>query len=111
MATEKENITTQMRKGMLEYCVLLILDRGRAYASDILRILQESEMIVVEGSLYTLLNRLKREGTLVYDWEESPKGPPRKYYSLTPEGRENLNMMSGAWDELASTVAKLREHN
>lgn len=108
MAINNSNISTQMRKGMLEYCVLLILSKGRAYASDILRILEESHTIVVEGSLYTLLNRLKREQFLDYCWEESPKGPPRKYYSLTPQGLELLSEMSAAWDSLANTIDTLR---
>ena len=78
-----ENAKSQMRKGMLEYCILLLLERQPAYSSDIIRSLKEAELLVVEGTLYPLLNRLKREGLLQYRWEESRMGPPRKYYALT----------------------------
>lgn len=102
------NIKAQMRKGMLEYCILLILSRGRAYPSDIINSLKEADLIVVEGTLYTLLNRLKREGKLNYEWEESPKGPPRKYYFLTPLGEEVLSFTSRAWDSIVSNVNHFR---
>lgn len=103
-----DNINTQMRKGMLEYCVLLTLQHDRAYPSDILAILKEANMIVVEGTLYTLLNRMKREGKLDYSWEESPKGPPRKYYRLTEQGERLLNIMGESWDSLSNTIDSLR---
>ena len=74
-----ENIKSQMRKGILEYCTLLILSKKRAYVSDIIQSLKESRLIVVEGTLYPLLTRLKNAGLLDYEWEESPQGPPRKY--------------------------------
>ena len=99
------NIRAQMRKGILEYCVLLLLSKKRAYPSDIITGLSEANLIVVEGTLYTLLNRLRKEGKLNYEWEESPKGPPRKYYFITPEGEEVLNVMSEAWDEIVSNVS------
>lgn len=102
------NIKSQMRKGMLEYCILLVLKETRRYTSDIIDQMKQSGMIVVEGTLYTLLNRLRKEGKLTYEWEESPKGPPRKYYKLTPEGMEILQYMSEAWDEISSTVTNLR---
>lgn len=101
-----------MRKGMLEYCILLLLNKERAYPSDIISRLHEVNLIVVEGTLYTLLNRLRKEGKLNYEWEESPKGPPRKYYFITEEGREILTAMSEAWDEITRTVdhfQKLKE--
>ena len=97
-----------MRKGMLEYCILLVLKDGRKYTSDIIDRMRESGLAVVEGTLYTLLNRLRKEGKLNYEWEESPKGPPRKYYMLTPAGSEVLLYMSEAWDEIANTVNSLR---
>ena len=102
------NIRSQMRKGILEYCVLLLLSRTRAYPSDIITGLKEADLIVVEGTLYTLLNRLRKEGKLNYEWEESPKGPPRKYYFITPAGEENLREMSAAWDEIVANVNHFR---
>lgn len=101
---KKNNIRAQMRKGMLEYCILLLLSKERAYPSDIISRLRDVDMIIVEGTLYTLLNRLRKEGKLNYEWEESPKGPPRKYYFITEEGRENLEAMSEAWDEITRFV-------
>lgn len=113
MSTEEKNnnIKSQMRKGMLEYCILLVLKEERKYTSDIIDIMQQSGLVVVEGTLYTLLNRLRKEGKLTYEWEESPKGPPRKYYSLTPQGKETLGFMSEAWDEISDTVKALRNKN
>lgn len=105
---EDSNIRSQMRKGMLEYCVLLLLANERAYPSDIINRLSEASMIVVEGTLYTLLNRLRKEGKLNYEWEESPKGPPRKYYFITPLGKETLSEMSKAWDEIVEHVNHFR---
>ena len=102
------NIRSQMRKGILEYCVLLLLSRKRAYPSDIITGLSEASLIVVEGTLYTLLNRLRKEGKLNYEWEESPKGPPRKYYFITPAGEESLQEMSEAWDEIVANVNHFR---
>lgn len=102
------NIKSQMRKGMLEYCILLVLKDERKYTSDIIDKMRQSGLAVVEGTLYTLLNRLRKEGKLTYEWEESPKGPPRKYYMLTPLGTEVLKYMSEAWDEIAYTVNSLR---
>lgn len=105
------NIKAQMRKGMLEYCVLLMLSRRRCYPSDIISLLQKASMIVVEGTLYTLLNRMKREGKLKYEWEESPKGPPRKYYSITEFGQSVLRLMTEAWQETSNTVTQLQNEN
>ncbi|MDE7412249.1 MAG: PadR family transcriptional regulator [Muribaculaceae bacterium] len=102
------NIKSQMRKGMLEYCILLVLKDERKYTSDIIDIMKRSGLVVVEGTLYTLLNRLRKEGKLTYEWEESPKGPPRKYYRLTEEGEVILQYMSEAWDEIAGTIDSLR---
>ena len=104
-----ENVKSQMRKGILEYCILLLLKKEPAYTSDIIQKLQEAKLIVVEGTLYPLLTRLKNDGALTYRWEESPSGPPRKYYSLTDEGRENLAVLSTVWGDLAATVALLSD--
>ena len=106
--TDDSNIRSQMRKGILEYCVLLILSRERAYPSDIINRLSAASLIVVEGTLYTLLNRLRKEGKLNYEWEESPKGPPRKYYFITETGKLSLNDMSKAWDEIVENVNHFR---
>ena len=104
-----ENLKSQMRKGMLEFCILLLLRQGDAYASQIIEKLKQARLIVVEGTLYPLLTRLKNDGALTYRWEESPSGPPRKYYSLTDEGRENLAVLSTVWGDLAATVALLSD--
>ncbi len=103
-----DNIKSQMRKGVLEYCILGILGREDAYASLILSSLKEARMIVVEGTLYPLLTRLKNQGMLSYRWEESTQGPPRKYYSLTEKGREALVEMDTAWSEVVSCVEAVK---
>lgn len=84
-----EKLQTQMRKGMLEFCVLLLIEKGDAYASEIIAGLKDARMIVVEGTLYPLLTRLKNDGLLTYRWEESTAGPPRKYYMITEAGRRS----------------------
>lgn len=99
-----ENTKAQMRKGVLEFCILSILSRGEAYPSDILEQLKEARMIVVEGTVYPLLMRLKNGGLLAYRWVESNSGPPRKYYVITPEGDQFLNELKTTWDELAEAV-------
>jgi PadR family transcriptional regulator, regulatory protein PadR len=104
-----DNAKAQMRKGVLEYCILLILSEHDAYASDIINKLKESQMIVVEGTLYPLLTRQKNAGLLNYRWEESTQGPPRKYYSLTDAGNKFLNELDGSWNELVASVASLRK--
>lgn len=103
-----DNAKSQMRKGMLEYCVLLLLSREASYANDIITRLKEAELIVVEGTLYPLLTRLKKDGLLCYEWRESTQGPPRKYYELTGEGRLFLGELDGAWNELARTISLLK---
>lgn len=102
-----ENIKSQMRKGMLEFCVLLLLSRGDAYASEIIERMKEARLIVVEGTLYPLLTRLKNDGILSYRWEESQSGPPRKYYALTPEGVDFLEKLRKAWDEISLSIDHL----
>ncbi|QIA06380.1 PadR family transcriptional regulator [Draconibacterium halophilum] len=105
-----ENTKAQMRKGVLEYCILLVLNGKPLYASDIIQSLKEAKMIVVEGTLYPLLTRLKNAGLLAYRWEESTQGPPRKYYELTETGQTFLIELEGSWGELVSAVAKIREN-
>ncbi|MCU4177441.1 PadR family transcriptional regulator [Carboxylicivirga sp. N1Y90] len=99
-----ENVKAQMRKGVLEYCILSILSNNDAYASDIINRLKEAKMIVVEGTLYPLLTRLKNAKLLSYRWEESTQGPPRKYYALTEEGKTFLVEMDSSWNELVNAV-------
>jgi PadR family transcriptional regulator, regulatory protein PadR len=99
-----ENAKAQMRKGVLEFCILSILSKGDAYATDLLNKLKESELIVVEGTLYPLLTRQKNAGLLSYRWEESTQGPPRKYYALTDTGREVLKELEASWRELIEAV-------
>ncbi|MCC8089067.1 MAG: PadR family transcriptional regulator [Rikenellaceae bacterium] len=103
-----ENVKAQMRKGTLEYCILAILSRNDAYASEIISELKSAEMIIVEGTLYPLLTRQKNHGLLSYRWEESPQGPPRKYYSLTEKGHEALHQLDTTWGELISQISKIR---
>lgn len=104
-----DNVKSQMRKGMLEYCILLLLHREPAYASDIIQKLKAAKLIVVEGTLYPLLTRLKNDELLSYEWIESTQGPPRKYYRLTAQGEEFLAELESAWDELSNTVNHLRQ--
>lgn len=99
-----DNTKAQMRKGVLELCILSILQRKEAYPSEIIEALREAKLIVVEGTLYPLLTRLKNADLLVYRWEESPSGPPRKYYSLTPLGESFLTELQKTWDELTEAV-------
>lgn len=103
-----ENVRAQMRKGVLEYCILLLLAKEDAYASSIINKLKEANMIVVEGTLYPLLIRQKNQGLLQYRWEESPQGPPRKYYSITQKGREQLEEMNNAWGEIVTTIENIK---
>ncbi|MDD4190447.1 MAG: PadR family transcriptional regulator [Mangrovibacterium sp.] len=103
-----ENTKAQMRKGVLEYCILLVLDGKPLYASDIIDELKNSKMIVVEGTLYPLLTRLKNDGLLAYRWEESTQGPPRKYYELTDEGKEFLRELGNSWNELVDAVTAIK---
>lgn len=99
-----DNVKSQMRKGMLEYCIMLLLHKEQAYASDIISKLKEAKLIVVEGTLYPLLTRLKNDDLLGYEWVESTQGPPRKYYRLTAKGEEFLGELELSWRELNDTV-------
>jgi PadR family transcriptional regulator PadR len=103
-----DNIQAQMRKGILEYCILSILSKGDAYTSSIINELKESEMIVVEGTLYPLLTRQKNQGLLSYRWEESTQGPPRKYYAITDRGRSLLAELDKVWGDLVKTIEAIR---
>ena len=104
----EDNVKAQMRKGILEYCILAILSGEDSSATKIIAELKEAEMIVVEGTLYPILTRQKNAGLLTYRWEESPQGPPRKYYSLTEKGREYLRTLDDAWDELVGQIRVIR---
>lgn len=103
-----DNIKAQMRKGILEYCILSILSKGDAYASSIINELKDSEMIVVEGTLYPLLTRQKNQGLLSYRWEESTQGPPRKYYTITDRGRVVLEELDKVWADLVRIIDNIR---
>ncbi len=101
-----ENTQSQMRKGVLEFCILSIISKGEVYPSDIIEEMKEAKLIVVEGTLYPLLTRLKNAGLLAYTWVESNAGPPRKYYKLTPLGQEHLKELKKTWDELVDAVSQ-----
>lgn len=102
-----ENSKAQMKKGILEYCILAVISKGEAYASDILEEMKKSELIVVEGTLYPLLTRLKNDGLLSYNWVESKSGPPRKYYQLTKEGENFLQELKSTWTQLVDAVERV----
>ncbi|MBU2019395.1 MAG: PadR family transcriptional regulator [Bacteroidetes bacterium] len=102
-----ENTQAQMRKGILEFCILSILKKKEAYPSEIIDRLKSAKLIVVEGTLYPLLTRLKNMELLAYRWEESPSGPPRKYYKLTENGQQFLNELNDTWEELQIAVQTL----
>jgi PadR family transcriptional regulator, regulatory protein PadR len=102
---EKADSTiAQMRKGVLEMCVMAAIEGQEAYASDILERLKQAHLIVVEGTLYPILTRLKNEGFLSYRWEESTSGPPRKYFCLTPDGHNFLQELKTGWSDLVGAV-------
>jgi len=102
-----ENTKAQMRKGILEYCILSILQHGDAYTSEIISTLKSAEMIVVEGTIYPLLTRLKNSGLLSYRWEESSSGPPRKYYVLSESGKLFLKELDITWNNLMVAVNQI----
>ena len=106
-----ENTKAQMRKGVLEFCILSILKKGEAYPSEIIAQLKDSKMIVVEGTIYPLLTRLKNGEVLEYRWEESKSGPPRKYYSLSKKGEELLVDLEETWNELVQAVKLTTKKN
>ncbi len=104
-----DNVKAQMRKGILEYCILAILSREDSYAPRIISELKNADMIVVEGTLYPLLARQKNQGLLTYRWEESPQGPPRKYYMITDKGREVLAALDQAWEQMVLQIDMIRK--
>lgn len=109
MEIAAENIKSQMRKGVLEYCILRILSKKEAYASSMLEELKAADMLVVEGTIYPMLIRQKNQGLLTYRWEESPQGPPRKYYSITDKGREVLAQMDAEWTDIVRTIDTIKK--
>ncbi|MFY0606286.1 MAG: PadR family transcriptional regulator [Cyclobacteriaceae bacterium] len=102
-----ENTQVQMRKGILEFCILHIIARGEVYASDMLEELTSAKIMVVEGTLYPLLTRLRKAGLVDYKWVESSSGPPRKYYTLTEDGTSFLSGLGQTWDELVASTKKI----
>ena len=104
----EENVKAQMRKGILEYCILAIIAREDSYAPKIIAELKQAQMIVVEGTLYPILTRQKNAGLLSYRWQESTQGPPRKYYMLTELGIQYLALLDEAWDEMVEQVKAIR---
>ena len=106
-----ENTKAQMRKGILEFCILSVLKDKDCYTSEILEILKEAKLLVVEGTVYPLLTRLKNDELLSYRWEESTSGPPRKYYRLTEQGNEFLKELAGTWIELSDAVNIITKPN
>lgn len=108
---EIENTKAQMRKGILEFCILLVIYQKKVYASDILKKLKQADLIVMEGTLYPILTRLKNSGLLQYYWEESRSGPPRKYYSLTDKGRKSLKELEVSWGKINKSISSLIKNN
>lgn len=102
-----ENTKAQMRKGLLEFCILQVISKGKIYASDILKKLKEADLIVVEGTVYPLLSRLKNYELLDYSWEESKSGPPRKYYTITAKGQKKLKLLQEAWNDISKSIKSL----
>lgn len=104
-----ENTRAQMRKGFLEFCILLVISQGKIYANNILKELKKADLIVVEGTLYPLLSRLKNAGLLKYTWEESKSGPPRKYYTITDKGKETIKELNKTWTSLNNAINGLNK--
>jgi PadR family transcriptional regulator PadR len=105
----EKQVETQMRKGMLVYCVLLLCKDGKVYSSEIIQRLRAAELIVVEGTLYPLLSRLSRDKLLAYEWQESEQGPPRKYYWLTDEGKTVLAELQKTYRRLSASINSLEK--
>lgn len=106
-----DNIQSQMKKGLLEYCILSIIQRGEAYPSDIIQELKDSGLQVLEGTLYPLLTRLKNAGYLDYRWVESLSGPPRKYFTMSEQGKEFYKSLDSTWKEISTAVHKITNKN
>jgi len=105
-----ENTQVQMRKGILEFCILHIISRGEVYASNMLEELTSARIMVVEGTLYPLLTRLRKAGLVDYKWVESTSGPPRKYYTITETGQDFLQSLNQTWEELVASTGKIIEN-
>ena len=99
-----ENTQSQMRKGVLEFCILSVIKRGEAYPSDIIEEMKKANLNILEGTLYPLLTRLKNADLLSYRWVESSSGPPRKYFSLTEKGAKFYKELEDTWNEMANAV-------
>ena len=106
-----ENTKAQMRKGILEFCILSMINRKEMYVSDLMDELKKGKLDVVEGTLYPLLTRLKNGGFLSYRWEESTGGPPRKYYQITETGKNFLNELATTWEELNESVNQITNNH
>lgn len=104
-----DNTKAQMRRGVLEMCILSLINREEMYPSDIIKEMKDAKLIVVEGTLYPLLTRLKNADLLTYRWQESTSGPPRKYYSLTEKGKEFLEELELSWTNLRDSVENISE--
>lgn len=102
-----ENTQVQMRKGILEFCILHIISRGEVYASDMLEELTSARIMVVEGTLYPLLTRLRKAGLVEYKWVESSSGPPRKYYTITSTGQDFVDNLDKTWQELVNSTSQI----
>ena len=102
-----ENTRAQMRKGFLEYCILLVISHDKVYASEILKRLKKADLLVVEGTLYPLLSRLKNAGLLDYTWQESKSGPPRKYYTITESGKDSIKELNKTWASMRKAISEL----
>ncbi|MDD5341788.1 MAG: PadR family transcriptional regulator [Patescibacteria group bacterium] len=107
LKNDLENTKAQMRKGILEFCILLVISKGKTYAPDILKQLEIADLIVVEGTLYPLLSRLKNSGLVEYTWTESKSGPPRKYYTLTTKGKEAIKRLTLTWNKFNKSINSL----
>lgn len=101
-------IRSHMRRGILEYYLLLILDSRQAYSADIIDLLKKADLLIVEGSLYPLLSQMRKAGIIGYTWAESPQGPPRKYYSLTEKGEATLRQLDRDWAEMNDQIHQVR---
>lgn len=99
-----DNTKAQMRKGLVELCVLSMIAKQKRYAGEILNELKDTELLVVEGTVYPILNRLNRDGMLSYEWEESNSGPPRKYFTVTDQGKESLELLTKSWKKFSKAI-------
>lgn len=108
---KEQNTISQMRRGILEFCIISLISKGDIYSAELIGSLKSANLLVAEGTLYPLLSRLRKAELLDYRWEESPSGPPRKYYSLTDSGKEFLKSLDTAWSEIELSVTQIREGN